>query len=119
MVNLGSRLKRATTLQAFYAYGSFLKYFDNNPLKKIFLVQMLGVQKLALSFGFHSSSLSRMVRFSPQPPSKSIEKTKKDWPNPNNIKASRKGGQRDEGIKDGQKDKKGCSWKKNIDILEW
>lgn len=37
---------------AFYAYGSFLEYFNNNPLKRIFRTQMLDVQKLALSFGF-------------------------------------------------------------------
>ena len=39
---------------AFYAYGSYLKTYQQNPLKKIFRTELFDISKVALSFGFNT-----------------------------------------------------------------
>lgn len=41
----------AINRQAFYAYGSFLQYFNKNLLKRIFRTDRLNVKAVGLGFG--------------------------------------------------------------------
>ena len=41
----------AINRQAFYAYGSFLQYFNSHLLKRIFKTDQLNVKNVGLGFG--------------------------------------------------------------------